>query len=263
LNSKDHIKKDMSSSLPADVTQPIDVALQSMHAHPIHLLLPIYRRAVYEGIDQAIGQKSHKIKVTLSLLAAQRVSSYWNIPLFMVEKDEADYDYWLQIPRRLIEIAKNILNANTNSDVILEEVSHLSEVDSVTGQTDDSPYYHEWCAFEAALSCVWEALNSDHSSLVQADNSITHETTDEELRRPVDTAMLACLAYTGGSWTPANPDKWIYDKEQKRWITDNRDWYFDDYGTWDRNTDMAISRRQEFWEWWLSQGVYEAWVQAQ
>lgn len=253
----------MNDSLPVEIAQPVDAALETMHAHPKHMLLPFYRRLIYKGIDQAIGQKAHKMKATLSIFAAQHVSPYWRIPLFMIEEDEQDYDYWLHIPYHLIEIAKGVINETANSDVVLNEVNHLSEVNHFTGQMDDSPYYHEWCAFKAALRCVWEALNLGHPSIIETDDGITQITTDEELELHADTAMLACLAYTGGSWTPTNPAKWSYDKEQKRWITDNKNWYFEDYGVWDRNTDMAIARRQEFWEWWLSQAVDEAWRQAQ
>jgi hypothetical protein len=234
-----------------------------MQAHPQRLLLPFYRRAIYKGIDKATGQKAHKIKVTLSILTAQYVIPYWRIPLFMIEEGEEDYAYWLVIPYHLVEMAKGVSNGTAESNRVLKEANHLTEVNAFTGQMDDSPYYHEWCAFEAALDCVWEALNRGHWKTLETDDSVTDTTTDEELECHADTAMLACLAYTGGSWTPVNPDKWTYDKAADRWITNNENWYFEDYGVWDRNTDRAMARRREFWEWWLSQAIVECWNQAQ
>ena len=252
----------MISRLPNEITQLINAAWEDMHSHPTHMLSPFHRRVIYKSIDKVLTQTAHKTKVTLCLLTAQHVIHFWNIPPFMVEEHEEDYDYWLRIPQHLIEVTKNILNANVDRDSILEEVSHLSEVNNLTGQTHDSPYYHEWCVFKSALSCVWEALNLDSGSLVQNDIDITHATTDEELGWRTDTAMFASLAYAGGSWIPLDPDKWFYNTEQNRWLTNNRDWYFEDYGVWDRNTDAAIARRQEFWEWWLFEAVAEAWKQA-
>ncbi len=254
----------MNSSLPVEIAQLIDTALEAMRAHPRHLLLPFYQHAIYRAIDKAAGQKAHRIKTTLGILAAQHVIPYWKIPLFMIKEDREDYGYWLNIPRHLVEMARGVLNGTAEKDIVLKEIGHLSEVNNLTGQMHDSPYYYEWCAFKAALNCVWQALDLGLWKKLEADDSIAETTTDEELRYPVDAAALACLAYTGGSWTPTtNPDKWTYDKEQNRWITDNDNWYFEDYGDWDSNTDRAMTRRQEFWEWWLSQAVDEAWSQAQ
>ncbi|MCP4371800.1 MAG: hypothetical protein GY797_27335 [Deltaproteobacteria bacterium] len=255
----------MNSSLPIEISHPIEVALKSMQSHPQHQLLPYYRRAIYKGIEKAVGPKAHKIKAWLSILATQHVSSYWRIPLFMVREDEDDYDYWLHIPNHLIKIAKGIINGTIDSDGISKEVGHLSEVNDFTGQMDDSPYYHEWCVFKAALSCVWKVLNSDSRKPLETDDGINMTTTDENLIRYhcPDTALWACLAYTDGTWTPTDPEKWTYDKQQNRWMTEDEGWYFEDYGVWNQNTEQAIARRQEFWEWWLSQAVNEAWYQAQ
>lgn len=253
----------MNSSLPIEISQPIEVALEIMQTHPKHLLLPFYRRKIYKGIAKAAGSKTHKVKVLLSILAAQQVSSYWNIPLFMVREDEDDYDYWLHIPNHLIKMAKGIINGTIDNDEVLKEVRHLSEVDGITGQMDDSPYYHEWCAFKAALNSVWEALNLNTTQTLETDNSLTDTTTDDELEYHADTAILACLACSGGSWTPTNPEKWYYDQQQNRWITQDNSWYFEDYGVWDRNTEQAIARHQAFWEWWLLQAVNKAWHQGQ
>jgi hypothetical protein len=76
----------MNSSLPAEILRLIDRALTAVQTHPKHMLLPFYRRAIYRSIDKAAGPKAHKIKAALSILAAEHVVPYWNIPLFMVEK---------------------------------------------------------------------------------------------------------------------------------------------------------------------------------
>jgi len=234
-----------------------------MQAHPKHLLLPFYRRAIYRGIDRVANQKAREIKVLLSILAVEHVSSHWNIPLFMVTDDEDDYEYWLHIPNHLAEMAKGIINGTIESNEIREEVEQLTEVDDLTGQIDDSPYYHEWCVFKAALSCVWEVLNPDSRKPLETDDSINVTTTDENLKRYhcPDTALWACLAYTDGTWTPTDPEKWTYDKQQNRWMTQDEGWYFEDYGVWNRNTEQAIARRKAFWEWWLLQAINKAWHQ--
>lgn len=253
----------MGQSLPDQVVESARIALEAMDSHPRHHLLPVYRRGIYESIDRVSGLKSHPIKIRLGILAVKRVASYWKVPLFMYSEEDEDYEYWLHIPGHLIKTTEEIIAGIADQDKATKEAQHLFEVASFTGQTQDSPYYYEWCVFESGLICMWDVLKADADNILNTRVRLTELTTDDEIRHREDAVMWACRAYSGGKWTPEEPAKWVYDENQNRWLTSDRNWYFGPYGEWDSETDLANKRRKDFWDWWLSQALQEAWSQSQ
>lgn len=244
----------MENSLPIEIEQAVNIAFDAMQAHSQHLLIPIYRYAIYDSINKTKDLDAHSVKVSLNLLTVQYVLSYWKMPLFMYSKEDDEYDLWQRMPHHMVEISRGVINGTIEKNKAIAKAAHWQEVTDLTGQLHDSPYYNEWCVFDAGLRCLWQTLDVE----IELNREIDINTKDEDLYGDSDVAKWACFAYVGGTWIPNNPIQWNYDEQQRRWITDNKDWYFEDNGIWDRNTKTAINRRRKFWDWWLTQAISKA-----
>jgi predicted TIM-barrel fold metal-dependent hydrolase len=144
-----------------------------------------------------------------------------------------------------------------------DQASHWQEVTALTGQLNESPYYHEWCVFDTALTSLWSVLLPDFWQDVATHPTTTPDSADDARFASPDPAHCASLAWAGGRWTPADPRQWRYDDQRQMWLTENPSWYFEAYGTWDRTTPDTIVRRRAFWEWWLTHPFQVAWAHIQ
>jgi immunity protein Imm5 of predicted polymorphic toxin system len=226
----------MNNNLPAKITRQIDDAIRAMHQHPDHLLLPIYRREIYNALDEVSVSASaaHLVKVWLGILTVRRVLSYWQ-PIDHSEEDEYNY-----IPQHMLEMTEGMLNGIVPKTTLKEKVEHWFEMSATTGELSESPYYNNWCVFDAGLATARLAIEPRFWQTAKIDR----DTTDDDLHhQDGDTARWACTAYAGGEWTPSqrnNPHR-------------------ESYGSWNRNTPEASGKRKEFWEWWLLQVVSDSW----
>jgi len=229
----------MSIPLPRYIIRLTDVALTAMRDHPEQLLLPIHRRAIYDGLDEVSASTAHRVKVWVGILTVRRVLPYWR-PIGYAEEDE-----YSRIPKRMLEIAEGVLNGTIEKRNLEKKIQLWIEMSSTTGELPESPYYNNWCIFDAGLSVARLVVEPDFWQRVKID----YNTTDNDLHhQDGDAARWASITYAGGVWSPV--------------VKDNRQ---DDesYGIWVRNTPDVLARRREFWEWWLLKVMSEAWQQGQ
>jgi len=66
-----------SAALPSALSQAIESAYAAMERHPEHMLLPVYRQAIYRAIGPQGDPMSHQALARLALLSAWRVLPIW------------------------------------------------------------------------------------------------------------------------------------------------------------------------------------------
>jgi hypothetical protein len=232
--------------LPAPLQHALDTVRDTLYHHPDRLLQLQDRRHVYAFFDTLSAHECRRARTVAALMVAQRVVAvYDGLPA------EAGYP---TMPRLMLTVAEQLLmqlqagsTLETIDQVAREMVVELllgteddpgevyqhtphdlaelaAEMDSLTGESPASVYYHAWCAFLAAMGVLREVLGLAWWN--------------------GDSAHWAACAYAGGIWTAAEQ----HDSG-----------YFTPQGTWDYGTPEARLKRTEFWEWWCTAVIPHAW----
>jgi hypothetical protein len=182
----------------------------------------------------------------MSIVVAQHV-----LPLWDTMSDEHGY---VTMPRLMLSTAEQLLShmrtgltseqlgelartitvevvsgtenepSETYTHTVIELASLAAEMDSLTGESEDSLYYPAWCAFLSAMNALREALGWKWWN--------------------GDAAKWASIAYAGGTWLE-------FEEQDPAW--------FVPHGKWDYLSPDVRARRREFWEWWHEKVIPTAW----
>lgn len=237
--------------LPEIVQQSIEVARTRMLQDPHHSLILKHRLEIYENINKAAGSNAIKTRAWLALLTAELV-----LPIF----GNPDSAYLL--PSNLVKEAKDILLGKSAK-------RELREIEALTagGFYIDTEIYSDEAGYaaEAALLALAEAhefvyyKQFDTLELQQIiEKQIAQGYPDEVFRGLfVDAASMAVCAYSGISFD--------WDALSEMAVSENglsaEEWVFHANTTFAPNFQPA--KRREFWEWWLSCAIPQAWQLAQ
>ena len=225
--------------------------------HSEHALLPWFRRKIYGAIDTYAGSHSHRVKTWCGILTTQKVLSLLNTSLGADEHIVAGW--WNPYPKKMVKTSEALIQNKARRKHAVELYNQYYEMSVMTGELMDSPYYREWCIFEAGLRTLGVAI--DPEEWQEMDTEV--DTTDFELKYYSDTAKWACIAYVGATWHPTDPNKWFFDEKRDLWIPKDDEAFFDDNrGTWDYSDSKVKMKRKQFWEWWLKGAISEAWGRA-
>jgi len=235
-------------TLPSDVEQAIEKAyhemLKDVH-HNLHLKQRLY---IYKAITVTAGFKAKKIRGWLALLTAKLVLPIW-------EKEKPDD----KLPRTLLQVAENFLLNN----ISLEEIDKDYNLKSIVA----GGLYVNWdisteadYSLDAIVTALAEilgiVLNSEQTQR-QIEWEIEQGFPDEMMiRLYVDTALVTVCAYSGISfdWDALNI-------KQLNAISDSEEIIA--YVKTSFNPNFNPTKRLEFWEWWLTKAIPQAWELAQ
>jgi|GEM_PF-980021 len=219
--------------LPAVVTQQIEKALIALQIHPQQTLMPIERLAIYDAFGFRSNLQEQRVRAYLALITAQRV-----LPLWQVAFPSDD------MPKRMLVLAEGVLRRTVDTEVAAREMADAWYHHPQSGDSEEYVLWHIYCAGEAALNAVSEALGKNPlAERIQDYTSANHKDpiyikdaetiTDNDLVYGVaDTASSAAIAYAGR--------------------IDGGDGYLID-------SPSDPEKRREFWEWWLTEAIPQAW----
>lgn len=245
----------MFENLPAELQDTLVTALQVLDHNSEAKLLPKYRWQIYDVIDHTMSDANAVIKPWISILSSRQVLPLWRVFWNFLPNANPmqNVPHWQRLPSLMVERAISVVQKTTDIEKEAFELwAHCQEVSALSGELLDSPYYREWCVFEAALETLRIALDPGAWQRDQLDDNIT----DAELGYYGDCAMFAVLAYAGGSWIPREASKWYYSMTHEIWLPYEVDYYDDDErGSWDDNGASCRQKRHHFWHWWLTEAI--------
>ncbi len=217
-------------------------ALAIVRSDPQHTVLPFLRYAIYQKMNgirhdpPALNLRRGK----LGLLTAQHVLPIWQriAPIWSYSEEEIktwnlsseDLEQFRNLPddnvfpERLIKMTNGLLEGTISVDMAIQRISNEHIWDSVGAIVleffqirNDLPLVA--ChACEAAIRALYESLGYESFSKLSDLENFTDDNLPDHYR---DTASHAMIAYSGG--TAKEP--------------------------------VDFNKRQEFWEWWLTEAV--------
>ena len=173
-------------AVPPTLRQAVERAQAALEQHPEHLLLPIYRQAIYRAFAVHDDPSQRRARALLAVLTARHVLPIW--------QHEQPDDH---LPERLLATADGVMAgqvAPAQAETIFQEAWEWLPQLRVE-QWGKSEAHH---AGTAAVFALQEVLGEE-----SFDNaSIGEEETDGDYLDPTcsDTAMWAAAACAGPSW---------------------------------------------------------------
>ena len=215
-------------TIPSDLERLIDEALRDMREHPSHQLAAARRRVIYEAFGTKSDPIASRARGWLGIFVARHV-----LPIFQEALPHED------LPQRLLEMAEGVVRGAVDAKIAIQEASEGHEVAGrLWGYEEADVPWNAYFAGSSADRALVEAAGWDpfqyldrfHRVDLTSGSDVQDEQTDrwndEELAQiGGDTASAAAVAYACGVGSPGcDPDK-----------------------------------LREFWEWWLTQAIPEAW----
>lgn len=220
----------------------IEETLAFMRGDPQHTVSPFRRYAIYRKMNSTIHNPPalNLRRGKLGLLTAQYVLPIWQriTPIWSYSEEEIqkwnllpeDLEQFRSmpdnnvLPERLIEMTNGLLEGTISVDVAMQRINTEHIWDTVGAMVleffqirNDLPLVA--ChACEAAVRALYESLGYESFSNLSKLENFTDDNLPDHFR---DTASHAMIAYAGG--TAKEP--------------------------------VDFNRRQEFWEWWLTEAI--------
>jgi hypothetical protein len=195
--------------------------------------MPIRRLAIYNAFGSQSDLQGQRVRAYLALITARRV-----LPLWQAAFPSDD------MPERMLALAEAVIRGTVDTQVAAREMAEAWYHNPQSGDSGEYALWHTYCAGEAALNAVSEALSKnpladriqDYTSATNKDPTYIKDAetiTDDDLVYGVtDAASSAATAYAGR--------------------IDGGDGYLID-------SPSHPEKRREFWEWWLTEAIPQAW----
>jgi hypothetical protein len=245
--------------IPYELQQATDEALSAMRSHPRHHLVPYYRYRIYEVLKGFNGSQAlpkppralardslgDRVRGWLAINTMEKVLPIFKAATYSPEVDEDD----LALPMKLVEMAYGVMKGTTNPQEALHEASALEhEFGMLLNEYEYDPEGFPlnaslvgWTAGEALAETLasyridWlleqkmRWLELDGKPRPSDITSIELLWDESERVGPLlDTAGDAAMAYSCSNSSPV--------------------------------CDPA--KLEEFWTWWLTEALPEAWARA-
>lgn len=176
--------------IPPSLEQLVAVSLESVHDHPLHALLPLRRRAIYDYLGPVRVRHAHHRRVWLDILTVKYVLPLWH--------EERPTDERAQ---RLLTLAEQVLSERVDKQAAGDEAEAIWRWltdDDHGGRYEkllDPAYY----TLGAAIMAVFVSL--DENPLVGM--ILGEDETDANIDlASSDTAKWASNAIAGPVWKP-------------------------------------------------------------
>jgi hypothetical protein len=220
----------MEPAPPPDLQKAIAEAYAALINDPQHALLPMYRHRIYEALgavhypEEPLDPRAQLTRVVLDLLSVRRVLPIW-------EAERPDFPW----PQRLLELAEGVLDG-----LVSREVAR-AEADAAFALLDEVDY-------EASAHDITEVEASRDVIRFRRVSLPAYYVCDAA----VETLFVASGLFRFELGEPV-PDE--TDADVDPYTSDTAHWASTAYagGVWDPSSDPI--KRNEFWEWWLSEAV--------
>jgi hypothetical protein len=214
--------------LPGYVRSMIDEALTEISLDSEHHFTLTRRFALYKALGSPDPQPSilNPFRGWLGVLTAKYVLPIWHQALPIWEDIPPDLPDDNRLPDQLITTAEGVLSGTISLEVAQKEAGDQWYVvgnigDEFSAYRDDKPVT-VYFACDAALKALCEALNQEFLGKLRNWEKYTDDNLPDFVR---DSASSAVVAYAGNN----------------------------------ESGEVNIDKRQEFWEWWLSEAMPLAW----
>lgn len=173
--------------MPTALQAILDRSLSQMLQHPQHVLLPIYRRKIYEIVNSDPGIREQKIYERLSIRTAEYVLPIWQ------QTWPTDY-----LPQFMLATAKQVLTGTVSptqaKQIAGDAWQQLEQLGSAPHTAASSHAFH---AGQAAVETLFAVLGRPPFDGVLVEEYDTDADLDPWSSDP---ALWAVTAYAGGAW---------------------------------------------------------------
>jgi hypothetical protein len=214
--------------MPPELKALIDSLLQQVDEDGAHNLALTERYKLYRLIDSLDNPEPIRVvRGWLGVLAARRVLPIWQAKASYWEGMEEQFEIDIKIlPDLILEVNENVLKNKINIEQARKKLNFYHPIVSSVGE--EVVEYNEegpkevMCVVDAAYDALWQTVGR-HA--FQNLKRLEHLNDDELPTEKLDAAGSAMLAYAGGNIIgPAD-----------------------------------IQKRYEFWNWWLTEAISQAW----
>lgn len=238
-------------SITEELRNVVESSLQKLRTHPNEQLKPNLRMGIYKAygfsnygnpyaqsaqdLDEAnfIRSKSDQAICWLSILTARKVLPIWEeaFPTQNYKDEDAD---WYNSPTEMLQIAQNLLLADITNQEAIEKlcgVFYDVQVDEICTEK----VYNVRAAANATLSIAIHGIG-----VIQQKYSFSQDNDSNVGYSSRDFAAFAARAYSAidynaaGMWTQLNKSDF-------------------------KPLEYDLTRKKEFWEWWLSEAIPQSW----
>ncbi|HEX8219006.1 MAG TPA: hypothetical protein VF914_07305 [Chloroflexia bacterium] len=246
------------NTLPDEVLQVTTDALINMRSSPTHHLAPFYRYQLYRTLGRVVGSASSSregsddgvstVQAWLAILTAERVLPLFEGAIFAL--DDMDEDF-LHLPRQLIDMARGLMMGQLDLESARWEAGEAHELFgnwlSESDYDPDAVPLNAVLAGNAAQRALSEAAGWDYFLLMSAEN-------EQRWSQPPDLSTY--------------PQKQALDLESQEPLTDEQLVYEGSdtagkaavaYACSTTSVRCEPERLEEFWTWWLTEALPEAW----
>jgi hypothetical protein len=220
-------------TLPIEVTRVIESSIRLVYESPSFSLLPKNRLSIYSSFESNNKSLSGKILGWLTLLSTQKVLFIWE----QIEPTD-------NLPQRMLNVAENVLKENMNVEearmMFLFEF-HEEAGERIFAEYDEIRYKVEHVC-EAAYDALRVTLGGkpfEGCKMKDIDEGIVDEKLDYCWG---DSASSAVIAFSGSDIIALQP---LGNRVAKiSAISPPR---------------LHPQKRLEFWTWWLTEAIPQAW----
>jgi hypothetical protein len=229
-------------ALPEHIQQLVDESLIMMRKNPEHHLLPVQRLEIYQLLEPLPSNDAsiRYVGGQLAIASARYVLPIWQQarPIWGDEEPAIDWggyppNYPLTdaLPEWMIQRAEEVLRGDVGIELAEEDMGDLWDVysnlrEEITAWRTDVPE-EAWYAFAAAYYALQET-NLAPFTYNMPNDTMTDPDRESGAGR-LDGAAAAMIACVGV----------------------------------DTNKPGIVTKRLEFWEWWLTEAIPAAWEMAQ
>jgi hypothetical protein len=244
--------------IPFELQQATDEALSAMRSHPRHHLVPYYRYRIYEVLKGFNGSQAlpkppralardslgDRVRSWLAIITAEKVLPIFNAATYSPEVDEED----LAWPMKLLEMAYGVMKGSTDPQKALQEASAFHEEFRLIDENDYDP---EGFPLNASLA-GWTAKEA----LVE---TVAWYRIDWELKQEM------WLLERAGKPRPSDIGSIELLWDQSERVGPFLDTAGDAATAYSCSTTSPVcdpAKLEEFWTWWLTEALAEAWARA-
>lgn len=239
--------------IPNILLQQLEELLAEVRTTQQHELKPLHRLHLYHTFNEFIDlsgslytrlvetnqldlPKGQQKYIRLAILTARYVLPVWQqaVPAMVARDDTLPVD----LPQMMLDMAEGVLNStvspNEANNALCDDFYHAM------GAIAYDVTYEVWCASNAAYSALKAVLGYKPFRIDEIDVSVSDDTLSPG---DGDVALSALNAFTASDNDA--PGVWAFTTKSHSPLS------FD------------IQKRLEFWEWWLTEAIPQAWELAQ
>ncbi len=221
----------------------IKTARSSMYTHPQHLLAPNIRQRIYNALGSRTSSVSNLARGWLAVLAARRV-----LPIFTRSFPD------MPLPQKLLDTAVKVLNGEVDDKVVISLLNQGYHVGgNCWGYDEEDMSIGIDLAGAATYHALKEARGTEPLKNLHQYLSLGTVTTSQDSDLVVSEVTVAenPISVRGDEWT----DEQLCQID----AADTAAVAAMAYASHEHGNKYDPQKLEEFWEWWLTEAIPQAW----